>query len=264
MPGLNSLDSLRAWGYVEGFMPGFGWVSVSSVFEVLPMNNVSAHSNREMTYWQAWFRFWVKSFFNGVYIKDEFNPIPYTTKFKKKLRYCIHFIILFSSAVLLGLLIFSIFNPHLAKAQGAGYNPGNYGSYYNSPPSDPNNPYTAPNYGNSGGNGPINSNPPPPSACTIFLTDKYSTQNAYIYSDDPHTVYSGGIPQHAECERSSTWYPDTWCEVGSILGGIAGGAGIAAGIASTVPTFGASNWATWGGYAAVTSSTSTYMTCDGR
>ena len=55
------------------------------------MNDVSVNSELEMSYWKAWFHFWVKSFFIGVYDRDKFNPSFYSTNFKRRLRLFISF-----------------------------------------------------------------------------------------------------------------------------------------------------------------------------
>lgn len=226
------------------------------------MNDVSAHSHGEMTYWKAWFHFWVKSFPGGMFTRDDVNPTFYYSEKRHWIRVTIHSIIL-GLLIFFTAILFSIFVQPVNAQTPPQYYPGGYAPI-GSPPPDPGNPYTAPSYGDSGSSGPINSNPPPPSACTIFLSDKYSTQNAYVYSDDPHTVYSGGIPQHPECEDSSTWYPDTGCEWTAIAGGLLGVGEILVGLGFTPLTGGGSNVVTYFGAGSIGVAGLAYSSCDGR
>ena len=67
--------------------------------------DISGESEREMTYWQAWFHFWVKSFPGGIHTKDFLNPNFYYTQSRRKLRVFIHFVVLIIIALALGTLL---------------------------------------------------------------------------------------------------------------------------------------------------------------
>ncbi len=211
-----------------------------------------------MTERQARFDFWVKSFPGGMFTRDYEKPTSYYSDKRHWKRSAIHSVILGIIIFFMAMLISTII---VRNANAQPMNPP--GSTYGPP--DPGNPYTAPYYGPAGSpDGNANPQAPPPSTCTIFLSDKYSTRNAYVYTDDPSIVYSGGIPQHPECQDDSTWYPDTGCEWTAIAGGMIGIGEMLVGLGFTPFTGGASNLVTAFGAASVGVSGLAYSSCDNR
>jgi len=193
------------------------------------MNDMSVYSNQKMTYWQAWFHFWIKSFPSGNFTRDGIKSTFYYSEGKRKLRVIIHF------SVWLGMtfLFLSILIPNYVNAQSPPqYYPGGYAPIGGGPPAS-GNPYSTPNYNSPpGSNGPINGSSPqyypggyaplgaPQSECARFLADKKR--------DDLHgsmNVVSQPMAPPPECSTPAS-FPDTFCEVGALIT-IVGSAGVA-------------------------------------
>ena len=85
------------------------------------MDDVHDRSNREMTYWQAWFHFWVKSFPGAIHTKDHLNPTFYYTERRRRLRVFIHCVVLIILAIALGTFLSPVTGVTGANAQSSCY-----------------------------------------------------------------------------------------------------------------------------------------------
>ena len=226
------------------------------------MNDVSAHSNREMTYWQAWFHFWVKSFPGAIHTKDHLNPSFYYTESKRKLRVFIHFVVLIILAIALGTFLSPVTGVTGANAQNMPCN--SYG-------------YCPPSPSGGGGNGNSNGyNPAPnPNGGGSHGTQMGSSQIDQCaaildeYRGEYQHLASQGYARMAECyaqyySGDRGWWPDTSCEWASIAGMTGSGMAIGAGVGGSIPSGGWSNLATYGGFISFSASYMTYLGCDGR
>ena len=171
------------------------------------MDDVHDRSNREMTYWQAWFHFWVKSFPGGIHTKDFLNPSFYYTERKRKLRVFIHTVVIVFFAILIGTLLSPVTGVTNANAQGNP--PGSYGG----PPVT----YQLPaNYGSHGGI-PSSSYDPnnvghhgyhAPDPCVLvydgMIADGYNSREVY------RNAYAAMAQCYAwQAQGDRGWWPDT-------------------------------------------------------